>query len=630
MPKLKRHLHKLARVLKKHLIEEHVFSPRGLATLRGYSLFKAKSDLRASLEVALVSLPQGMAFASLADLPLIYGVLSAAITTLVTPLFSESRLTISGPSNATAFMLASFFLANPSISESQKLAMLPVIVFGVGVVCLLGGFFKFADLLQYISKSVLTGYITGAALLIISSQLKYVLGIEASIASYLQSAGEGGKNMLAQLQAVLVNATSLNWVDVVLATLSLLAFIHIKRSRGRWPAFTLVLCGMSLLVVLLELTPLRTIFYGIARLGCVSAQSISFEYPHIFSANSFNMLFDTAAVIFAIAFVATLEQNLMSKTLGSYTGRKVNVNKDIYAIGIANMVAAALPSIPGSASLNRTMLNYTAGAKTRFSGVFSGVLCVLGCLVLLYYPLTAAIPKSVLGALIIANAMSLFDRRAIKICWNTTKSDSTVFVVTLLASLLAPLYVAIFVGAAFAIGFFLRKASKPELLEYTFNDEGELTRLQDNKRLVPTISIVHVEGDLFFGATELFSSQIRSLVNSPDIKVVILRLRNARNLDATAVWALDELISFSRRHQRHLIISGASRDVYRVLRDSGVLANLHADCEPKQRNIFLRHPQNPNMSTRRALQRAQALLGTREADIRIFVNPHGNEVTGVE
>jgi SulP family sulfate permease len=191
--------------------------------------------------------------------------------------------------------------------------------------------------------------------------------------------------------------------------------------------------------------------------------------------------------------------------------------------------------------------------------------------------------------------------------------------------LLAPLHVAIFIGVALSITLFLRKASRPYLVEYEFTDHGELREMgEKRKRPDPQISIVHVEGDLFFGAAELFRTQMQRIFADPNLKIIILRLKNARHLDATSVMALEDLIRFMRSQDRHLIASGATREVYRVLKNSGVLDVLQAGCdrEAGESNLFLTSPSNPNLSTRDALKRAQKLLGGQKAEVRIFYDPN--------
>jgi len=218
----------------------------------------------------------------------------------------------------------------------------------------------------------------------------------------------------------------------------------------------------------------------------------------------------------------------------------------------------------------------------------------------------------------------LFNVRHIRICLRSTSDDAAVLVVTFVSTLLAPLHVAIFIGVAISITLFLRKASRPFLIEYEFSEAGELREMGEKRtRPIPAISIVHVEGDLFFGAAELFRTQIQRTVSDPAIQAIILRLKNARHLDATSVMALEDLILFMRKKGLHLIVSGATREVYRVLKKSGILVTLQAGCDrgAGESNIFLTNPRNPNLSTRAALKRAQQLLGTEKADIRIFYDP---------
>jgi SulP family sulfate permease len=146
---------------------------------------------------------------------------------------------------------------------------------------------------------------------------------------------------------------------------------------------------------------------------------------------------------------------------------------------------------------------------------------------------------------------------------------------------------------------------------------------EKRQRPNPAISIVHVEGDLFFGAAELFRTQIQRTAADPSLSILILRLKNARHLDATSVLALEDLIKFMRANDRHVLISGATRDVYRVLKNSGVLTTIQQGANRKkgESNIFLNRPSNPNLSTRDALKRAQQLLGGEKAEVRIFYDP---------
>ncbi len=580
-------------------------------SVKGYNGIKAARDLKAALDVSLVGLPQGMAFAAMAGLDPIYGIMAATVGTFVAPFFTKCSLTVSGPSNATSFMLASFFLAHPDIPIEQKAVFVPLIVFFAGCFCVAGGLFKITELLQYVSRSVLVGYITGAATLIIASQAYDVLGIQRN----------GGSTFFSMCSGLVSGVGEASWQALLLGCLSLVLFLFLKKYFRALPTFAVVMAVMSGLNYALSMEWTGGLFSDVAMLRQFTMQDLVFRAPDLFGSDIFSQIFLLFPIVFGVAFLSTLEQTVMSKTISARTGESLNLNQDTYAVGLANIASSFTTSLPCSASLTRSMLNYTAGAATRFSGVFCGLICLGITFLLAAYPIISYIPRSVLAALVLANAISLYDRRSLRICFRSTPGDTAVFCVTCVSALLLPLHTAIFIGVGTSIMIFLHKAAKPELVEYTVDDAGELREAMRREERVPQISIVHVEGDLFFGAAELFRSQVQRIAEDPSLAAIILRLKNARNLDATSVWALEDLIRSTREHGRHLIISGMSKEVYRILRRSGVLRTLQEGCRADERNFFLYTPQNANISTRKALLRAQQLLGTNKADISIFFNP---------
>lgn len=591
-----------------HYVKQGMIDPLPIRHyFKGYTLSKGGRDMKAAMDVALVGLPQGMAFAAMAGLDSIYGIMAATVGTFIAPLFTRCSLTVSGPSNATAFMLASFFLASdPAIHDHPEI-FVPLIVFLAGLICVIGAFVKATEMLQFVSRSVLVGYVTGAAILIIASQLRYVMGIHDV---------DAGSTFFSMSSAIIYHLDRVQWQPIVLGTLSFLMFLPLKKYFKFLPAFAIILVVMSILNWLLCMPWAGAAFTDVRMLRDFTMSDLVLTPPDISQVGShFAELFP---IVIGIAFLSTLEQTVMSKTLSAKTGEPLNLNQDTFAVGMANIGSSLTTSLPCSASLTRSVLNYNSGAATRFSGVLCGLLCLGIVFILANVPLISCIPHSVLAALVLANAVSLFDPKLLRICFRSTPGDATVLIITFCASLLLPLHVAIFVGVIISVSLFLRKAARPELVEYTFDDEGTLLKLPDKEKRLPQISIVHVEGDLFFGASDLFRKQVSRIAEDPALAVIILRMRNARNLDATSVCSLEELIKFTREKGRHLIISGASREVFRILRKSGVLKVLQEGCDKGQSNIFLIEPKNPNMSTRKALMRAQTLLGTRNADISIY------------
>src|SRR5690606_34002939 len=154
----------------------------------------------------------------------------------------------------------------------------------------------------------------------------------------------------------------------------------------------------------------------------------------------------------------------------------------------------------------------------------------------------------------------------------SSAADATVLIATLVSGLLFRIDVALYLGTGLSILFFLRKVGVPEMTEFGFTDEGQLAAVTDSGAArIPDISIVHVEGNLFFGAAEIFHEQARRVCEDPNLKVIILRMKNAFHLDATCAMAIEDLLKFARDHHRHIIVSGAHREIFRVFRNSGLL-----------------------------------------------------------
>jgi SulP family sulfate permease len=255
----------------------------------------------------------------------------------------------------------------------------------------------------------------------------------------------------------------------------------------------------------------------------------------------------------------------------------------------------------------------------------SSSVIVLGALFFVA-PLINYLPIPALAAHLIRIGLKMINREQLRIAWSATRSDAIVLMVTMGSAFLFKLDSAIYIGLGLSLALFLKKASAPSLVEYGFNDQGQLAQLDDvAARGESTISIVHVEGELFFGAADLFQEEVRLRAEAENIRVVILRMKNARHLDATSVMSLLQLHEALTKNGRHLLISGINPDVERVLRRSGAWAVLGPE------NIFPAEA-NLTMSTKRALQRAKRLLAadgaTAKADVRIFYDRHHLDAQG--
>lgn len=575
--------------------------------LRGYGPKRFKADLKAGTSVALLDIPQGMAYAAIAGLPLQFGTTCSAVSGMVGALFGSSRFTVLGPTNATAFMIFSYFAADTHL---DRLLMMPLLVFLVGALLLLGSFVRVAELAQYISRAVVVAYVTGAALLIMANQLSNVLGVGLAV-QMADGTTFHPRTLPGITWQLLQELPRTHWESLTIAAVTALLYGLIRRFRPQWPGLVLALVLASLIGWGMRSMGLNLVTFSDAQFTWLDLMPPfpDFASPRFLS--DFSRLFGLAL---ALAFLATLESSSMAKTLASMKGQRVDVNQDMFSLGMANLSCAYLSGMPCSGSLTRSALNYASGARTPIAAFINGFLCLIGALTL--GSAVAFVPKATLAVLIICVAISLIQPRNIRICLQATGSDAFTFLVTLAATLMVPLHVAIFTGVGVSLMLYLRKASQPSLVEYEFNQEGNLAEAtRPGVRQNPAVSIVHVEGELFFGAAELFRTQVQQACSDENLRIIILRLKNARHMDATSVMALEELVRALRADGRDLIISGVLKDIYRVLRDSGMVEVIGKE------NIFLSSPSNPNVATRNALKRAQQILGTEEAEVRIYFDP---------
>lgn len=577
-----------------------------------YNSSKFSYDIKAALNVALLSLPQSIAYAAIAEIPIYYGLIGSVIASIVAPFFASSSYTILGPTNATAFMLASFFTLE-HLSPEQKIIFVPVIVLLSGLFCITGALLKTGELSQFISRSVLTGYISIAAVLIISKQLKHTLGIDSFVEdpNFFQG--------IYSLSKALIHT---HWQTLIISLTTLGIYLCLEKKYPKLPSFTLALVLISLIVVGIK-TWLPQL--GLDQVACFEPFNSTQMMPNwgVWQEISWqSTITQVIGISFGIAFLSILENNSMAKSLAISTGENPDPNKDMLAVGMANICCAFLGPMPASGSLTRSSLNFKSGAKTRFASSYSGVFCLIGLVALTFFPLVSNIPKSALAVLIIMIALSLIHPKSIKICLRTTKGDASVLLTTALSALFLPLHYSIFIGCGLSLVFYLQKVKTPTLKEYTIEDEQLKEIKAEQRRPNPAIAIIQLEGSLFFATADLLRTHLQKMLTDNHLKVIILRLRNARDFDASAMIAFKDLIENTQKSNKYLLISGANKETHRVLKNSGVLKLFQKNCNKNEgeTNIFFSHPDNPNISTRDALMRAQNLIGDNDAEIKIF-NP---------
>ncbi|RMF68302.1 MAG: SulP family inorganic anion transporter, partial [Calditrichaeota bacterium] len=323
----------------------------------------------------------------------------------------------------------------------------------------------------------------------------------------------------------------------------------------------------------------------------------------------------------ALALISTAEAIASSKSVAALSGDRVQANQELVGQGLAKMTVAFFSGMPVSGSFTRTALNYRAGAQTRFASVFSSFILLVA--VVLFSPITRYIPVAALAGIIIVIATKMVNWRHVVLSFKATPSDAAVLVTTFAATLLFSLDVAIFLGVGLSLVLFLRKAQHPRLIELDYDEKNGFQELsRPGERLIPEISIVHIEGDVFFGAAEFFENEIGRIASRPDLKVLILRLKRACCLDATSILSLMQFVEYMKKHDKLLIISGVTREERKIFHRTGLVKLLGRE------NIFFSDP-TVLKSTRDALSRALEYInsrGDKKYRVRLFYDrPAGAE-----
>jgi SulP family sulfate permease len=570
--------------------------------LRGMDGPTFRADLVAGLNVALLAFPMSMAFAMKAGLPIWCGLVGCGVAAAVAPLFSGSANLSAGPTNASAALLLGSFATLGAITPELRASALPTLVLMTGVFLLLASWLRLSGFADFVPRTVISAYIAAAALRVIALQLPTALGMPGdhaadSLPEVLWYAARMGR--------ALINP------ELGLALITGVAYFLLRPRYGAGKAILgavmVATFGAILAQNVAHAQGSRTDLVGYVG---QAAQAASALHLPDFSSRTLSTLFSPAL---ALAVLVVIEGTANARASALKTGRPSDLHQEVYGLGMANLVCAFTGGMAASGSISRSALNVASGARTALASLLCGVF-ILGAL-FLARPVVAVVPLSTLAILVILAEIELANLSAVKLILKSGAQDRTVFLATFATALLAPLDVAIFLGTAVAVAFYLRQTSTPEVVEYDFSESGEI--LERPKGQASTgISILHVEGSLHFGATQAFHEHLRRASSDPNLKVLVLKFREALHLDANGVLLLRDLADTLKSDGRHLILCEAKADTMRIIVNAGL------DRAVGPENVFPFDETKPNLALAQAVRRARELAGGGQAVLRIVTAPH--------
>lgn len=577
--------------------------------LAGYSFDIFRQDAMAALSVALLTVPQAMAYALLAGLPLTCGLFAAIYSSIIAAIFGSSRHMVVGPSNAIAILVQSgtseiLFthfrgLSGPEL-DMMSVHVLTQLCLLIGIFQVLAAGCKLGRLTQFISHSVVVGYITGAAIAVVINQLFTFLGIP----------GVDGDHSLYERGAYLVTHISeSHWPTALVGISSLLILVLFKRMNNRVPAPVIALALAGIVVSVINLPVFNSIdTEGLSEQRWQKVLLVgdtghfyqvwpSFAFP-FFDTGVMNQMLPFA---FAVALLSVMETSSVGKTIAASSGQRLSINQEIFGIGLGNLLSSFISAMPVGGSPSRSGLNFASGGQTRMAAILNAVFVAL--ILYSFSFLIMHIPLAALSALLLVTAANIVNPRHFFLCIKATSSDAFVLWTTLLSCIFFSLDVAFYIGVILSITLYLKKAAIPQLVEYDIDDSGELMNLDKScLHEHKTIRVIKVEGELFFGAADLFQTTLKTIAeDDTSTRVIILQLKNARDIDATVCLALQQLCDYLRGSGRHLIACGVTQQIWDVLSDSGMIEQIGKS------NLFIFDERHPHLYMLKALHRAREL-----------------------
>jgi len=522
------------------------------------------NDLMAGLTVAIVLIPQGMAYALIAGLPAIYGLYASLVPLIIYALLGTSRSLGVGPVAMDSLLVAAGLGAIASIGPENYIVMALLLAFFVGCFQLVLGILRMGFLVNFLSKPLISGFTSGAALIIIFSQLQYLLGTEIEKSN--------------QFHKILANAFeklgNTNPYDLGIGVVGIVLMIFFKKINKKSPYILIVVILGILAVYFFQLTS-----KGVQIVGEIPKGLPEVALPE-WSLTSFMELWPIALTLALIGYMETISigKGIEDKMNGDF----LNPNKELVALGLSNMVGSFFQSYPITASFSRSSIYAEARARTNMATVVTALIVL--CTLLFLTPLFYYLPKAVLASIITVSVYGLIDLSYAEELWKHRKDEFAVLLLTFLVTLFVGIMQGILTGVFVSLFLMVYRTSNPHIavLANIKNTDyyRNVNRFTTDVVLRDDLLIVRFDAQLYFGNANYFKSHLYELVaeKGENLRGVILNAETINYIDATAANTLKKVIEKLYEKGIHFFIAGAIGPTRDLLYSSGIMELLPKEC----------------------------------------------------
>ncbi len=482
-----------------------------------------KADLFAGMTGAVIVLPQGVAFATIAGLPPEYGLYTAMVTPIIAALFGSSFHLVSGPTTAISIVVFSAVSNHASPGTQEFVSIALTLTFLAGVYQLAFGLARLGALVNFVSHTVVIGFTAGAAILIATSQMKHISGIFVP----------KGESFIHTWMDLFNGIDGINSYLFIIAIITLFTAIITKKLAPKLPNLLIAMVVGSFLAAYFQ-----QFTNEIKLVGEIPAQLPPLSMPD-FSYETIRML---APEAFAVALLGLIEAVSISRAVATRSNQRINSNQEFIGQGLSNVFGSFLSSYAGSGSFTRTGLNYESGAKSPLSAIFAATF-LMG-IVLLIAPLTAYLPIAAMGGVILLVAYNLIDFHHITQVLKFSKSESSILITTFLATLFLELEFAIYLGVLLSLILFLAKTSTPSIatLAMDTSDKNGLRKLinieQKPVKQCPQLKIIRIDMSVYFGSIAHIQKRIAQISDNERIQHILIVASGINFIDLAGAEAL--------------------------------------------------------------------------------------------
>jgi sulfate permease, SulP family len=532
----------------------HLFVPKFYTVLKqGYGAADFRQDVLSGLTVAIVALPLAMALAIASGTTPDKGLITVVIGGFLISALGGSRFQIGGPTGA--FVVVVF-----NVIQTYGYDGLVVATLMAGLMLIGAGLLRLGTWIKYIPDPVVTGFTAGIAVIIFSSQLKDLFGLQMARLP---------ADFAVKLSALWAARDTVDPVNLAVALGALAIIILVRLYVPKVPAFLAAVVAAAVATALLQL-PIDTIA---SRFGQLPSSLPVPALPEV----SWARLQELLPSAFTIAFLAGVESLLSAMVADGMTGRRHRSNCELVAQGVANTASALFGGMPATGAIARTATNIRSGARSPISGMLHAVFVLLFMLFLA--PLANYIPLASLAAVLVIVAWNMSERERFLHLLRGPWGERLVLLLTFGLTVLVDLTVAIEVGVVLAAILFMHRMTEAvsissggaHLIEEDVDDWSRPEKDTYTQRAVlpPDVEVFQLRGPLFFGVANRLTDVIDNIAGMP--RIFILRLREVPLIDSTGAARISDFIKKCRKHGTHLILSGLQPQPRSILRQMRVL-----------------------------------------------------------